>query len=93
MLCLWILSSAGSAWTAPDGWNTLHPQLYLNLDDAASGTIYGGAMHLETQVTPVPDNCAIAQYPLQIKAVTSQIPFCIVDNVGTCFTKNELSVT
>ena len=42
---------AGNPWTAPDGWDTLHPQLHLNLDDPASGTIYGGAVHLATQAT------------------------------------------
>ena len=46
-----ISLTAGDPWTAPDGWDTLHPQLNLNLDDQTPYVLHGGAMHVATEVS------------------------------------------
>ena len=46
-----VLCAAGNPWAAPVGWDTLHPQLNLNLDEDVDGYIlHGGAMHVTTEV-------------------------------------------
>ena len=46
-----LSQTAGNPWAAPDGRNTLHPQLNLNLDDQAHEYIlHGGAAHVATEV-------------------------------------------
>ena len=43
--------AAGDPWEAPDGWDTLHPQLNLNLDDQTPYVLHNGAMHVATDVS------------------------------------------
>ena len=46
-----ISQLAGNPWSAPNRWNTMHPQLNLNLDEEVDGyTLHGGAMHVNTEV-------------------------------------------
>ena len=46
-----VFCAAGNPWAAPDGWDTLRPQLNLNLDeDVNRYTLHGGAMHVTTEV-------------------------------------------
>ena len=45
-----ISQLAGDSWAAPDGWDALHPQLNLNLDDQTSYVLHGGAIHMATEV-------------------------------------------
>ena len=42
---------AGDPWAAPDGWNTMHPQLNLNLDDQSPYVMHSGAMHVATDLS------------------------------------------
>ena len=42
---------AGSPWAVPDGWETLHPQLNLNLDDQTPYLMHNVALHVSTEVS------------------------------------------
>ena len=42
---------AGNPWAAPNGWDTLHPQLNLNLDDQTPYLVYNRAVHVATEVS------------------------------------------
>ena len=43
--------TAGNPWTEPDGWDTLHPQLNLNLEDHQTPyVLHNGATHVVTEV-------------------------------------------
>ena len=42
---------AGNPWAAADGWDTLHPQLNLNLDDDTPYVLHNGSLHVETEVS------------------------------------------
>ena len=46
-----FVNLAGNPWGAPDGWDTLHPQLNLNLDDQTPYILHNGATHVETEVS------------------------------------------
>ena len=46
----WFYLTAGNPWTAPDDWNTLHPQLNLNLDDQTPYSMYNGESYVSTEV-------------------------------------------
>ena len=45
-----LCHTAGNPWAAPEGWNTMHPQLNLNLDDQVPYVLHGGSLHAETEV-------------------------------------------
>ena len=47
----WISLPAGNPWTAPNGWDTPHPQIYLNLDDQRPYFVYNGASYVTTEVS------------------------------------------
>ena len=47
----WFFLTAGDPWSAPDGWDTLYPQLNLNLDDQTLYVLHSGAMHVASQVS------------------------------------------
>ena len=42
--------TGGNSWAAPDGWDTVHPELNLNLDDSTRYSLHGGAIHVTTGV-------------------------------------------
>ena len=42
--------TGGNSWAAPDGWDTLHPELNLNLDDSTPYSLHDGAIHVTTGV-------------------------------------------
>ena len=42
--------TGGDLWAVPDGWDTLHPELNLNLDDSSPYFLHGGAIHVATGV-------------------------------------------
>ena len=50
MKLIFISQPAGNLWQSPDGWEGLHPQLNLNLDDQTPYLMHNGAMHIATQV-------------------------------------------
>ena len=53
MTLVLIFSSqlAGNQWAAPGGWDTLYPQLNLNLDDQTPYVLHNGATHVSTEVS------------------------------------------
>ena len=46
-----FVNKAGNPWGMPDGWDTLHPQLNLNLDDQTSYILQNGATLVATKVS------------------------------------------
>ena len=57
-----FLHIAGDQWSAPDGWNTEHPQSNLHLDiDQAPYIKHNGASHVTTQVSQDTDIQSVIQ--------------------------------
>ena len=48
---VFFVNLAGNPWEAPNGWDTLHPQLNLNLDDQTSYILQNGATLVATKVS------------------------------------------
>ena len=42
---------AGNPWTAPDGLDTLYPQLHLNIDDETPYVLHNGSLHVKTEAS------------------------------------------
>ena len=42
--------TAGGPWAVPDGWDTLHPQLNLNMDDQTPCVVHNRATHTVSQI-------------------------------------------